>query len=772
MLHTITLFKSLFDTKEGSIPFDMSLLEVVERIKNGDSKLHVEKLRTLTGDEYDQEKKKSIVIMFNGTFAYRNIKGLNQHSGLMICDYDKIPENEFQAVYNEVKIIPHVITAFISPSGKGFKAVVSIPKSSPEEHSRRFKAFSERFPCQYFDSKNKDVSRACFESYDPNIYINENATVFTEISSDYQNSISERPAVLPITNETEIIKRLIKWWDKKFGFEEGTRNNNLLVLAQAFCEHGVSLDYGLNYVLNNVIYGNFSDDEATNVFKNAYNRMRSSAGTKYFEDIDKINEIRFALKSKTKEEVIQQHSVTTDVISDIEGTHDENQFWAINSKGTVVIIPIFFKTFLERRGYFKYYPETAVKPTFVKVKSNIVTITSVEIIKDDVLNYLINEPDVWNHVSKSKQLFSEQFLTMLKSIDMEMIKDTKSTAYVPFLNGVVKITSKSIELQKYISCDGFIWDNQIIKRNYIQAPIDNNFQDLVHKVSNNDTSRIQTLESTLGYLIHSYKDKQHQKAVIVNDELISDNPNGGSGKSIMINALKHFRKVVIIDGKAFDPNKGDFIYQRVDLDTQILAFDDVKKSFNFEAIFSLITEGITVNRKNKDEIFIPFERAPKVIITTNYVINGSGSSHARRRHEIEFHQYFNESRNPMDVYGRLLFDSWNADDWASFDCYMLSNLQNYLSTGLQSVKSINSEAKRVIQSTSKDFYDWAMEYEWSDTRHYISAMLSSFIEATGNNHASPKRFAQWVRLYLGYKSYTYTEGRSNAGIFVHIQVPF
>jgi hypothetical protein len=750
----------------------MSLLEVIERIKNGDSKEHVEKLRLLSGDEYDQEKKKSIVIMFNGTFAYRNIKGLNEHSGLMICDYDKIPENEFESVYESVKNNPCVITAFISPSGKGFKAVVSIPKSTAEEHSRRFKAFSERFPCQYFDSKNKDVSRACFESYDPNIYYNPNATVFTEISSDYQNSITERPAVLPITNETEIIKRLITWWDRKFGFEEGSRNNNLLVLAQAFCEHGVSLDYGLNYVLNNVIYGNFTDDEASNVFKNAYNRMISNAGTKYFEDIDKINEIKFALKTKTKEEVISQHSVTPEVISEIEGTHDENQFWAINSKGTVQIIPIFFKTFLERRGYFKYYPENAVKPTFVKVKSNIVTITSVEIIKDDVLNYLIEEPNVWNHVSKSKQLFSEQFLTMLKSIDMEMIKDTKSTAYVPFLNGVVKITSKSIELQKYISCDGFIWDNQIIKRNYISAPIENNFRDLVHKVSNDESSRIKALESTLGYLIHSYKDKQHQKAVIVNDELISDNPNGGSGKSIMINALKHFRKVVIIDGKAFDPNKGDFIYQRVDLDTQILAFDDVKKSFNFESIFSLITEGITVNRKNKDEIFIPFERAPKVIITTNYVINGSGSSHARRRHEIEFHQYFNESRSPIDVYGRLLFDSWNSDDWASFDCYMLSNLQNYLTDGLQSVKSINSEAKRVIQATSKDFYDWASEYEWTDTRHYISSMNNSFAEMTGNNNVSPKRFAQYVRTYLGYKSFTYNEGRGHSGIFVHIQAPF
>lgn len=772
MQHKITLFKSLFDTKEGSIPFDMTLKEVIDRIRHGDSKNHVEKLRLLTGKDYDEAKKHSIVIMFNGLFSYRNIKGMTQHSGLMVLDYDKIPENEFMQVYESIKSNPHIITAFISPSGKGIKAVASIPNSTSEEHSRRFKAFSERFDCPYFDSKNKDVSRACFESYDPEIYVNENATVFTEISSDYQNTISERPAVLPITNETEIIRRLLKWWDAKFGFEEGSRNNNLLVLAQSFCEHGVSLEYGLNYVLNNVIYGNFTEDETANIFKNAYNRMRGTQGTKYFEDIDKINEIKFALKIKTKEEIIQSHNVTPEIISEIEGTHDENQFWTINSKGTVIIIPIFFKTFLERRGYFKYYPENAVKPTFVKVKSNIVTITSVEIIKDDVLNYLINEPNVWNHVSKSKQLFSEPFLTMLKSIDMEMIKDTKSTAYVPFLNGVVKVTAKKIELQKYIACDGFIWENQIIKRNYEPAAIENNFRDLVHKVSNNDQTRIDALESTLGYLIHSFKDKQHQKAVIVNDELISDNPNGGSGKSIMINALKHFRKVVIIDGKAFDPNKGDFIYQRVDLDTQILAFDDVKKTFNFEAIFSLITEGITVNRKNKDEIFIPFERAPKVIITTNYVINGSGSSHARRRHEIEFYQYFNEVRNPMQEYGRLLFDSWSRDDWQAFDNYMLSNLQNYLNTGLQSVKSINSEAKRLIQSTSKDFYDWANEYEWTDTRHYFSALLNGFTEHSGTRNLAPKRFANWVRVYVNYRAFTFTEGRSNSGAFIHIQAPF
>ena len=103
---------------------------------------------------------------------------------------------------------------------------------------------------------------------------------------------------------------------------------------------------------------------------------------------------------------------------------------------------------------------------------------------------------------------------------------------------------------------------------------------------------------------------------------------------------------------------------------------------------------------------------------------------------------------------------------------MLSNLQNYLIDGLQSVKSINSEAKRVIQATSKDFYDWASEYEWTDSRHYITSMNNSFAEMTGNNNVSPKRFAQYVRTYLSYKSFTFTEGRGHSGIFVHIQAPF
>ena len=74
-----------------------------------------------------------------------------------------------------------------------------------------------------------------------------------------------------------------------------------------------------------------------------------------------------------------------------------------------------------------------------------------------------------------------------------------------------------------------------------------------------------------------------------------------------------FCNVSPIDGKQFDFNK-NFAYQTLNADTQVLVFDDVEKSFNFESLFSIITEGITIEKKNKDAIKIPVSRSPKICL--------------------------------------------------------------------------------------------------------------------------------------------------------------
>jgi len=756
----VTIFKSLFD---NSTAFPVSLDQVVTRIKNGKSKAIVEKIRKASGDEKDELKKQSVVILFAGEFTHRNAKSLKKHSGLMVVDYDKCPKS----LWDEIISIPSVVLAFSSPSGDGYKAVVKIPISTPEEHSKRFEAFNIAYPSPYFDIKNKDVSRACFESYDPDLYYNPDADTFTQIENNPHYEITQRPALLPITDNDKILDRLLKWWDAKFGFVEGSRNNNLLVLAQNCNEFGVNFDYALNYVQNNVVY-DFSETELYNVFKSGYNRTQ--ANTKYFEDEIKLTSIRSSLAKNSIEQVSDTFNVPVDVVHQIDGENKIQPFWVDDRK--VKIIPILFQLFLQSHGYYKYYVDGS--SILVRVQSNILEIVTVEQIKDFVLDYLKDngEVEVWNHCAESTKIFTDNYLSMLDHINVELLTDTKSTAYIPFNNGVVKIQKNKIDLLSYIDIDGYIWKGQIVQRDYVKSNDKTDFKDFIAKISNNDEHRISGMESTIGYLLHGYKDKTHQKAIIFQDEAVDDNPNGGSGKSLIVNALKHFKKVVVIDGKQFDAGKGDFIYQRVNLDTQILAFDDVKKNFNFESIFPLITEGITVNKKNKDEIFIGFDSSPKICITTNYVISGSGNSHQRRRHELELHQYFGQNKTPLDEYGKLMFDQWSQSDWNKFDNYMIKNVQKFLNDGLLKINTINAEAKRIIQATSKDFVDWAEDYQWGfEQRIYTSNLFNSFIEEY-DGKLSKVWFSRWVYKYLDYKVKSYEKGRDSIGKYFIINTPF
>ena len=129
--------------------------------------------------------------------------------------------------------------------------------------------------------------------------------------------------------------------------------------------------------------------------------------------------------------------------------------------------------------------------------------------------------------------------------------------------------------------------------------------------------------------------------LIFNDEMISDVPNGGSGKGLIHKAISHIKRLSTINGKGFDPTKS-FAYQTVSTDTQVLLFDDIDKNFKFENLFSVITEGLIIEKKGKDAIKIPFAESPKISITTNYTVQGEGSSHNRRVFEVEMSAYFND----------------------------------------------------------------------------------------------------------------------------------
>ena len=763
---TISVFRSLFNSKET--PFKLTAHEVYQRIKKGNPDIIAKINRIRAGDP--ESKNQLMAIMFNGTFNERKDDGLVNHSGLCILDFDKYPNEKVQLQErNRLIECPYVYMLFTSPSGNGLKVVIRIPESDKYEHKRRFEAFKEYINSDYFDVSNSNVSRVCFESYDPEAYLNEFCEVFTGISEDVGYHVSERVPVLAITSEDRIIDLIMRF--NHGNFEQG-RNNWIYKVACCMCEYGVD-EYAAKEYLQQYQQDGFTIHEILTTVASAYRKV--SFGVKYFEDLSTVKKVKIKLKDGISENEIQkQLGVNGGIIESVkkEVQNVDDKFWEQDGN-KIKIVPHDYAKFLHKHGFAKYYPERSKKPTYVYIQENKVSESSVDLIKDFVLNYLKDkeEMDVYDFCAKSVYLFTESHLNMLESIDMKILQDSKDMSYIPFRNGVVQVTKDGIDLISYIDVDGYIWKEQIIQRNFTRDNShDNNFQDFVHKVSNQDPERIKAMESTLGYLIHTYKDKLEQKAIIFNDQEIDDNPNGGSGKSLMLTAIGNIRKIIKIDGKAYNPSKNDFVYQRVNLDTQILAFDDVKKHFDFEQLFSITSEGIPVNRKNKDEIWIPFERSPKIVITTNYVISGAGTSHDRRRHEIEFFQYFNSKRNPHDEYGKLLFDGWDQNEWKLFDNYMLSNLQMYLQEGLIESKSINADAKRFIQSTCKEFYDFVMEGNIAlSVRHYNKSSIDSFqADTNGFKDLDSRKYLKWVSAWATYKGYKFTKNRDQHGRFFEI----
>ncbi len=146
---------------------------------------------------------------------------------------------------------------------------------------------------------------------------------------------------------------------------------------------------------------------------------------------------------------------------------------------------------------------------------------------------------------------------------------------VSVFNCAVKVTRDEIFSIDYKKLTGHVWEKQKINRDFSKSSVvDCEFRVFIKNISGDNTERLKSMESTLGYLMHSHKPASYSPAVILNDEVISDNPEGGTGKGIFVKSISHMKKMVIIDGKGFSFQKS-FPYQRVQVDTQTLVFDDV-----------------------------------------------------------------------------------------------------------------------------------------------------------------------------------------------------
>ena len=469
----ITIFKNI---RETSTPFHRQVGFVLDRIRNGSSKTLVKRIRTQKDKAKRNELKKDLpAVCFSGTFPKRKDSSIIEHSGFICLDFDGYTkQKDLVADKERLSKDRYVYSVFISPSGAGLKALVKIP-ADPSNHTNYFNSLDKYFDNPHFDKTSKNISRVCYESYDPLLFLNENSSVWTKVDEPEYEEVTHRdPPTIPITDENKIVEILVKWWVKKYPMSEGQRNHHAYVLAMAFNDFGVYKNLATN-ILRQYSSDDFNETEIDRTVESAYSRT-DNFGTKYYEDEDRVNSIRTQLKrGASKKEIrsqLKESNLEGDVIeavlNRVEAENEAQVFWTKSEKGIIKVEHIEFKRFLEDNGFYKFCPEGGKNYVFVKVTNNLIDHTSEKEIKDFILDYLLELDDssIYNFFADSVRYFREEFLTLLATIDIYFVEDTKDTSYLYYLNCSIRISKTGVTVIDYLDLGGYVWKDHVIDRNF------------------------------------------------------------------------------------------------------------------------------------------------------------------------------------------------------------------------------------------------------------------------------------------------------------------
>lgn len=298
----ITIFKNIF-SKEA---YYISAESALSRIETGNSRAIIEEIRnTLDKEKANKLKNNLPSACFSGKFGNeRTDESIIEHSGFIVLDFD----NVYDIRTKQTDIINHdfVYACWVSPSGKGLKVLIKIASGS--KHREHFQALQEVFP--EIDRSGINVSRVCYESYDPDIYKNLNATVFKKTKKTEKEIIKKSTT----TDDQSVFKNLLTWLsNRNDAFVTGERNNFIFKLACACCRYGIQQESADNMISVEFLSNSeFSKTECSRAIKSAYKSNKDKYGTASFEKeilIDKVTRREVEVDTTVFDEGIRPQDV-------------------------------------------------------------------------------------------------------------------------------------------------------------------------------------------------------------------------------------------------------------------------------------------------------------------------------------------------------------------------------------------------------------------------------------------------------------------------------
>jgi hypothetical protein len=406
-------------------------------------------------------------------------------------------------------------------------------------------------------------------------------------------------------------------------------------------------------------------------------------------------------------------------------------------------------------------------PFLIRKTENIIEVVTLDCIKDLVINYIKQLPELNIELEGVCEKFSTEAQTeifyrqshivlnqsglkdLLSIEESEILSDNRETSFVAFKNGVVKINSESTEILSFNEIDNVIWKSTILPRELLQRSNQiSQFEQFLNNVCSQDEKRKTRLKTSLGYLMHSYHSSSNGQIILLYDEVMSeiDCPMGGTGKGICAQAISKIREVVRIDGKNFSKDNR-FKYQQVSLDTKVIWIDDPEKNMDIDQFNSISTDGLIVEQKFIGIISFPPDRSPKILICSNTVFDQNGTTRKRRQLPNELSDYYSgkiqtgvEEPITEEHGGRFFSSDWDEHEWNAFDWFMIDCLQLYMKIGLQDPNWENIAKNRTRQQIGDDLYNWIEQQDYQFGVDYETK--TQYEEYKGLFEQGNDRFAQ------------------------------
>lgn len=202
----------------------------------------------------------------------RKDSAICNYSQIICLDFDDLPNvKDFK---EKIKQNRYVMAAFISPSYKGLKVFCKVDCFA-HDHLLCWDQLKEYFETMYkhpVDAKCKNITRLCYYSYDPDLYLNTDSVLFPFVK--YEGlTVPSCPQVDRVLARENSAEWLIKLTENIAGvYNKGNRNDFIFRLACNCNRYGLSADDAdsVCWTVYKLDSADFPQKEYDNCIKSAY----------------------------------------------------------------------------------------------------------------------------------------------------------------------------------------------------------------------------------------------------------------------------------------------------------------------------------------------------------------------------------------------------------------------------------------------------------------------------------------------------------------------